>query len=39
LRNLKYKLYASHILVAETAKKQKEIFSLSNILVPKKLGT
>jgi transposase len=38
LRNLKCKLYSSHFLVAETVKKQKEIFSYFNILVPKKCG-
>jgi transposase len=38
LRNLKCKLYSSHFLVAEAVKKQKEIFKLFNILVPKKCG-
>jgi hypothetical protein len=38
LRNLKCKLYASHSLIAEPVKKQKEIFKLTSILVPKKLG-
>ena len=38
LRNLKCKLYSTHLLVAEAVKKQKEIFKLFNILVPKKCG-
>lgn len=38
LRNLKCKVYATHCLIAEAVKKQKEIFKLTNILVPKKLG-
>jgi transposase len=38
LRNLKCKLFSSHLLVAETTKIQKIIFNLCNILVPNKLG-
>lgn len=38
LKNLKCKLFNSHLLVAETTKAQKEIFNLCGIIVPKKFG-
>lgn len=38
MRNLRCKVYDKEILVAETDKRQKEILSLLNIIVPKKCG-
>ena len=38
MRNLKCKVFDKEVLVGETSKQQKEILSLLNIIVPKKVG-
>ncbi|MCD6218935.1 hypothetical protein J7K43_00945, partial [Candidatus Calescamantes bacterium] len=38
MRNLKCKLFDNEILIGEISKQQKEILSLLNIIVPKKMG-